>query len=628
MSKIVTATEIDIQLKGTENIKSLTSEIRKAKEEAAQMARTFGEFSTEAVNAVDKVAQLKDEQSDLNTRIKAMNPDKFTAIANAASGIAGGIAVAQGAMGLFGAESEDAEKAMLKVQSAMALSQGLQGLGDAKQGIMTLARSAGTTLVNAFTSVAGAARAIGAALGIGLILIAVTALIANWDRLKVAIGLGATEQERMRDATLASRDAAQEHLGNLELMTNQLKLQGLTDKQIEQRKLEAANNLVKAGEKAIEAQEALSKSEEESAEKRDVWMAKIGNFFSAGAGVATYQISVIEKPIDEVLAKLQKDQKRLESAAAGHQLAINAIDESEKNAASQKQSDSDDKRIAANQKTNDKLKADNEKAADEQAKLDKEKADIAAKLLKDAVEIDTDAARRLRVIETDARILKFQDLKEKYEAERKLLKEQGMSTFALTKTFAAEAIADKKAERIEDLKTEQDFQDKKAAIAEKAAQDKKEKDAIDAARNQSIQNNAVASANAFSMLIGEVGNKNIKVQKAQALIQVGIDTALAISSLVRYSNGNLANLFTGGMAGIMQFTAGMLQIGANMARAVNILGSSNSVSLPPNAPLNNATSTGNNLQNNQQDNRVYVLETDITTGQSKSRNLAGIGIVR
>jgi hypothetical protein len=57
----------------------------------------------------------------------AFNPDaKFKALSASLNGVAGGFSAVTGAMGLLGAESEDVQRLMLKVQSAMALSQGLQ----------------------------------------------------------------------------------------------------------------------------------------------------------------------------------------------------------------------------------------------------------------------------------------------------------------------------------------------------------------------------------------------------------------------------------------------------------------------------------------------------------------------
>lgn len=64
-----------------------------------------------------------------------------------------------------------------------------------------------------------------------------------------------------------------------------------------------------------------------------------------------------------------------------------------------------------------------------------------------------------------------------------------------------------------------------------------------------------------------------KFNKASALIQIGIDTAKAISALVAASNLNPANAVTAGGAGIAQFAAGIIQIATNVAKAKSILSS-------------------------------------------------------
>ena len=91
----------------------------------------------DAVNATKtlKTAILKEKLADFKGTVDALNPEaKFKAIGQVAQGIAGGFTAATGAMALFGVKSEDTEKALLKVQGALALSEGLNtimGLGDA-----------------------------------------------------------------------------------------------------------------------------------------------------------------------------------------------------------------------------------------------------------------------------------------------------------------------------------------------------------------------------------------------------------------------------------------------------------------------------------------------------------------
>jgi hypothetical protein len=69
-----------------------------------------------------------------------------------------------------------------------------------------------------------------------------------------------------------------------------------------------------------------------------------------------------------------------------------------------------------------------------------------------------------------------------------------------------------------------------------------------------------------------------KFNKAMALVQIGIDTGLAISALTAASQKNPANAVTSGAAGVAQFAAGIIQIATNIAKAKQILTSGGSPS--------------------------------------------------
>ena len=85
--------------------------------------------------------------------------------------------------------------------------------------------------------------------------------------------------------------------------------------------------------------------------------------------------------------------------------------------------------------------------------------------------------------------------------------------------------------------------------------------------------------NLGSMLIKDQ-KKLEKFNKASALIQIGIDTAKAISGLIAASNTNPLNGVTAGGAGIAQFAAGVIQIATNVAKAKQILSSPGSTPAP------------------------------------------------
>jgi hypothetical protein len=112
-------------------IKSIREQIRQATKDVVEFSNKFGATSKEAIEAAKRVAELRDTMGDAKSLVDAFNPDaKFKALTSSLSGVAGGFGAVQGAMALFGAESENVQRTLLKVQSAMAISQGLQSVGE------------------------------------------------------------------------------------------------------------------------------------------------------------------------------------------------------------------------------------------------------------------------------------------------------------------------------------------------------------------------------------------------------------------------------------------------------------------------------------------------------------------
>jgi hypothetical protein len=120
---------IDLEVKT--NLGSLKSQLREAQAEVAKMSEKFGAASVEASNAAKAAGILKDKIGDAKALTDAFNPDaKFKSVTASISGVAGGFAAYEGAMNLVGVKSQEVEAALLKVQSAMAISQGLQSVGE------------------------------------------------------------------------------------------------------------------------------------------------------------------------------------------------------------------------------------------------------------------------------------------------------------------------------------------------------------------------------------------------------------------------------------------------------------------------------------------------------------------
>ena len=207
MAKSVAAVEVQIDGgKAINSMGDLKRSLKEANFEVFQMREKFGETSVQAIEAAKKVAGIKDAIGDAKAMSDTFNPDqKFKAFSETLSVVAGGFAAVQGAQALLGSESEDLQKALVKVQGAMALSQGLSELGKAGDAFKNLKG----IVIDTYKSMSTAA----VATGIGVLGVAVGLLIANWNKLFGATSLQKKVQDELvkstEEYTKAAGDARQ-----------------------------------------------------------------------------------------------------------------------------------------------------------------------------------------------------------------------------------------------------------------------------------------------------------------------------------------------------------------------------------------------------------------------------------
>ena len=177
---------INIQVQGNavESIGNVKKALKEANAELINAQSNFGDYSKEAIAAAKRVAELKDRISEARETADLFDPGKkFQAFAGAVNAVAGGFTAVQGALGIVGAESEDLQKSLLKVQSALALSQGLSTITDSAKDFQRLGTIIKTNVVTAFSTLRGAI----IATGIGALAIGLGLVIANFDKVKKAI---------------------------------------------------------------------------------------------------------------------------------------------------------------------------------------------------------------------------------------------------------------------------------------------------------------------------------------------------------------------------------------------------------------------------------------------------------
>lgn len=211
ISKTIAGAEIKT---GTENFKKLGKEIQdnvtkstslkaQLRQLKAELATIDDEGSPQFQKLAVEAAKLEDKIGDVNERIRVLASDTFAfdAVVGGARAAASGFAIVQGSMALFGKESEDVQKALLKVNAAMAILTGLQeaanivtGQGEFKLGVISAAQSAYTFVVGASTGALKAFRLALAGLGLGG-LIFVLYEVAN------AMGLFGSETKKAAENT-------------------------------------------------------------------------------------------------------------------------------------------------------------------------------------------------------------------------------------------------------------------------------------------------------------------------------------------------------------------------------------------------------------------------------------------
>jgi hypothetical protein len=207
--------ELDLQT----NLGSLKSQLKQAQADVQTLSDKFGATSQAAAEAAKKAADLKDRIQDAKALTDAFNPDaKFTSLTRSIGGALNGFQAFEGALGLIGVESEDLQKTLLKVQSAMAFSQGIQGALEAKDSFIQL----GSVVKNTFSAMTTASKAFLVG-GIGLIIAAIGIVVANYDEWFGASKKVAEQQKVIAEQAKEQRENIAKESGQFATLISRLK---------------------------------------------------------------------------------------------------------------------------------------------------------------------------------------------------------------------------------------------------------------------------------------------------------------------------------------------------------------------------------------------------------------------
>jgi hypothetical protein len=579
---------IDLTVKKPD-FKSMKAEIRELTVAAQQAVMQFGEFSPEAVKAEKALAGAKDRMDDFNDRVKAVNPDRFSKINTVVQGVASGFAAAQGAMALFGNESKDFEKTMIKLQGAMALSQGLEGLGKIQQQFGAIFKDVVSGAKKAFAAIKAG---IGST-GIGLILVALGAIVAYWDDIKAAVSGVSGEQEKLLSDSKAQEKVERDKLDTLNGQDSILKLQGLTEEEILKLKIQQTSAVITQLEAQLSAQETMKQAQMDAAQRNQDILKGVIEFltfpltmllttidnvgkalgqdfglqdaFSGTLAKMVFDPKSVEKEANVAIAETKKQLNTLKNTNAGYQLSINAI---HTKAAEDKKKINDD---AAQKELDDaaklaegKKKITNDTLAAEASARDAARQKELALLTDEGERIDKEYTNKLAALE-EAKAAELKAIGDNAEAKAAIeRKYDDLKIVALTELDAAELkLAEETAAKNKDL-LEKETADKADAAAKALAADEAMKQS-----KQDLFDASMALANAVMGLVGEQS----KAGKVLALGTIAADTAMSISNAMATTSSPASpdNLATGGIAGVAKYIALAAMILNNAKRAKDIL---------------------------------------------------------
>jgi hypothetical protein len=298
--------------------------LKEAKLALIEAQQAFGTYSEEAVKAARRVAELQDQIADANETAALFDPGKkFQAYSNALQSAAGAFAGVQGAIGLLGVESEKVNEQLLKVQSALALSEGLSTISDIGKNFGQLATVIKSQVVGAFQALKAA---IGST-GIGLLVIALGTIAAYWDDIKAAVS-GVNEEQKNGLATAKqAADIEEKKLDELDAQDNVLKLQGKSEKDILKLKVDQIGKVIDLRKAELEKNRDIIKGTIE-AEKRNNQF--LQNVLRVAIEASLVPLRILAAPIDLLLKTVNSVSESLGLAKV---TAINLNDEINKLAA-------------------------------------------------------------------------------------------------------------------------------------------------------------------------------------------------------------------------------------------------------------------------------------------------------
>lgn len=646
----------------------LTTQMGEMEDKLMLMAYAGDTTSDEFKRLSHEVAGMRRSIRETDAGLEALSMTTSQKVGGALSGVTSGFELAQGVMGSFGVESEAVEKALLRVQSAMAIAQGVQGFKEALPAIKAL----GSGAVNVFKSMTTASKLFMLS-GIGLVITGITTAMSM-------LGFFSDDSEEFEKQQEAAFEAEQarnkDRLDSLNLRGSMeqnsyqrtidlMKAEGKDVEHIEKLKINASINFQKEKIKELRLQIASNKALLDEAEM-------LGNL---GGGWEEYnrRLGANNEMVDELNAtkeglldsenqlriiNAQASQERIQSSKDAAEAAkewkdeqksvLEEITKANTDYLNSKKSEEEQEIISAKEKwkeliddakkykldtkalvenQNDELSAINKKYRDAEVQAEKDKQDAINLLIKESknqqLQDQEDFDALYYEATTSAQQLELDAVGEKYFYLIETAKQYGYDT-----------------KKLEDdrIAKEKEITDKYAKEKEDADKAEKEKEkeriqTLNEYRVQAVTDTLSTIGNLTTLFAG----KSEKAQKRAFNIQKAVNIAQAIMDTYKAANVALASApppynFIAMAAAI---TTGLVNVKSIMAQKFEGSGSAGggtggtvssgggggtSTTMTPQFNVVGNSGLNQLAQVAGQPVQAYVVSGQITTAQSLDRN--------
>ena len=607
------------------DIKPLTAQMGELEDRLYELAKAGKQNTKEYQDLLREVGKYKRIQQETDKVVDAAAQTMSSKLSGSLNAAAGGFSLVQGSMALFGAESTQVEEAILKVQAAMAISQGVQTIQEGAKSVTALGNSVKSYAIvqRAITAGQWLWNAAMTANPIGLLIAGIAALIAGGVALTNYFKSNAAAAEKNAASIKANKTALENQSKAADKAGKSL--QTNNDYQLEMAKATGASTAAirKLELKLIDEKIAFADSSREIA--KNTYHKNLNALASLKAADADEeQIKLQEEITQKSLEEFGKQTKNLNDANAEKGNIIRRQNVEIRQEITNHNKEIRDKNKEASTKAKEdaiaaakELAAEKKKNDEEIAKVYRDKQITEEYAINDAIDAakkaNLDAGKSVAQLAIEAEDAAY---KLKYDMAVKY----GQDTTELEKQHTAIQVTNAKAKA-----------DEQIAIEQKVA---------DAKRN--INSIAIQSAQGLVSIISGLGEKNKKLQKA-ALIANG---ALSIAEIINNTNvGSSKEVATKGIFGLstsaVLYAKMAISIGSVIAATAKGLGALGGGSAPsagggggegggstPAAPAFNvvgASATNQLAQTignqQQQPIKAYVVSNDVTTAQSLDRNI-------